>query len=170
MKTNTDDLSEQAYRRIEEHYRTNHRRLFQTYGRSMGSYHLGEEVVQEAYTRALQYNSGLSPETDIDMWMGLILRNCSLRARKVERAHGIVDYRETEEAVKPAAIPAILLGEVQERIRRKPEDVARILTLVLIEQYTPREAADVLPSSSGAIRVAVHRFREEIRKEFNWTI
>src|SRR3546814_14161868 len=46
---------EEAYKIIEYHYRNNFKNLISRYSRQFQSHSRAEDIVQEAYTRALQY-------------------------------------------------------------------------------------------------------------------
>jgi len=140
------------------------------YGRLMSNRHLGEEVVQEAYTNALQHWAFITPDLDMDKFIGTILRNCANSARNTEKLHGIVDRYETVETIASSAIPNILLGEIKDRIRKKPDNIVYILNLYLFEQYTNKEIAELVPETANNIRQIVHRFRTEIKNDYHWSI
>lgn len=160
----------EIYKVIEDHYRSNFTQLVRRFSRFLNSKARAEDIVQEAYTRALTYWKSLSPDISVNAWLRTILNNCIKDNFKTEMLHGMANYSETETISKPNAIPAIMLKQVVERIKAKPENIGRILSLFLLEQYRPIEIAQVVTEKVSNIRQIVSRFRKEIRKEFKWKI
>ena len=72
--------------------------------------------------------------------------------------------------VLPERIPAIILDRVMKKIESKPEQEANVLKLALVNQYRPGEISKLVELSAGAIRMIVHRFRQEIKDEYRWAI
>jgi len=74
---------DEAYKVIEDYYRKNFKRLVNISRGRAGSYHNAEDVVQEAFTRALKYHKSYNPAmTAFDAWFSRILDN-SLRSNSL---------------------------------------------------------------------------------------
>ena len=66
----------ETYALIEAHYRINYKYLVnRCRGPSRGK-HNGEDVVQEAYLRALKYWKAFKYEQDLNSWINGILKRC----------------------------------------------------------------------------------------------
>lgn len=165
---------EQTYTRIEQHYRDNYDRLVMLCNKYLHNMERAEDVVQEAYTRALTYwESVPNAEEEIYPWFQTILNNCIRENWKSERIQGmsenIEDFQE-EIQIKASGIPSIILSQVEKRIADTPENVQKILQLFFLQQFTTKEIAELVPETANNIRVIVHRFREGIKRDFRWVI
>ena len=56
--------------------------------------------------------------------------------------------------------------EVMEEINSQPEDLAYILHLALLQQFTSKEIEQIVDVKSGTIAMMVSRFRTDLRKKF----
>lgn len=161
------------YSRIEAHYRANFSRLTKFVYRFAGSFHNAEDIVQEAYTRALTFQHSAPTEDDsFGAWFNTILHNCIRDRWRIENLQGMSNGTEEveEQAIEPAVIPQIIYSQVVDRINKKPPALANILRLALVEQYTPMEIAQQVDATSNAVRQLVHNFRQEVRAEFRWVL
>src|SRR3546814_3055187 len=103
---------EEAYKIIEYHYRNNFKNLISRYSRQFQSHSRAEDIVQEAYTRALQYWNRYSPEQPFGAWFNGILLNCVKDNIREEAHQGAVEYPpEEEQTYRANAIPAIMLTQ-----------------------------------------------------------
>lgn len=164
---------EEVYKKIDAHYRKNYNAYVKRYTWRLGHEQArAEDVVQEAYVRALKYWDKLDSERPIDGWIIGIINTCVLANHNEENLHGMTDRPEglPDEAVKPVAIPAILIKQVVERINQRPPAVANILHLFLVEQYTDKDIEAMGLARAGNVRFIVHEFRKQIQKEFKWVI
>lgn len=161
------------YKRIEDHYREHRERLVSFCNKFLNNMDRAEDVVQEAYTRALTYWESVPDEPDEFVpWFQGILNNCIREDWKKEKAKGmsVLDENVDEIPIKSAAIPTIILKAVEDRIASKEDRVAKILSMHFIEGYTAKEIGEMVKDTPNAIRVMVHRFREEIKKDYRWVI
>lgn len=127
-----------------------------------------EDVVQEAYKRSIEYYSNAE---DFSKWFNTILSNCIRDKWRTELNHGMGITEEGEEIpVKPAAIPTIIYKEVEQRILSKPEPISTILRLFLLEQHRPKEIEQITNEKASLIRDTVFKFRQEIKRDYRWSI
>jgi RNA polymerase sigma factor (sigma-70 family) len=166
-----DEKQKEMYLLIESHYREQFERLVKVYTRYLGSKERAEDVIQEAYTRALAYYSSYDRARDFNKWFNSIIAAALRDNKRATIMHGMVDISEAEDVpVKASAIPSIMLDRVLQRINTKPEQEANVLKLALVQQYRPSEISSLVELSSGAIRMIVHRFRQEIKDEYRWVV
>lgn len=166
-------MQSDIYKRIENHFRENRERLVAFCNKFLNSHDRAEDVVQEAYTRALTYWESVPDEpAEFVPWFQTILNNCIREDWKKEKARGmsITDEEAEEIPVKSSALPTVILKAVEDRIDAKGESAARILRLHFIEGYTAKEISEMVDDTANAIRVMVHRFRQEIKKDYRWVI
>lgn len=169
----------EAYFIIEQHYRANFDNLVKKYNRFLHSIARAEDIVQEAYSRALKYWDA-SPsskkletyQTDFPSLFGTILNNCMKDNQRTEAQHGAVSESavEDEQVTKPSAIPAIIYEEVVQLIGGKSEGTSKVLHLFFVKQLNAKEVAQVMDMSPNAVRQEAWRFRREIRDLFRWSI
>lgn len=166
-----DEKRKQFYKKVESHYRENADRLVKMYGRFLSHTERAEDIIQEAYTRALTYWDAYDEEKPFDKWFNSVISSCLRDNKRVERMHGMVDITEAMDVpIKPAAIPTIILDQVMKRIETKDDTTASILKLTLLKHYRPGEVAELVQMTPNAIRQTVWRFREEIKKDFRWSL
>ena len=126
--------------------------------RRTGSTTLAEELAQETFyraTRAFLGWRGGSPAA----WLLAIARN--VLADEVRRGRRLVPLNEklAEEATERETTMA-----VEEALFRLPPSQRRLLELAYVDGYTHAEIAAMTGTSPGAIKTALWRAREEVRR------
>jgi RNA polymerase sigma factor (sigma-70 family) len=170
-KIMSEEKKAEFYNLVDKHYRENHDRLVKAYTRFIQHKERAEDVIQEAYLRALSFWEAYDPERPFDKWFNSIIASALRDNKRTETMHGMVDIKEAYDIpIKAAAIPAVILRQVTDRINTKGEQEAAILRLTLFDHYRPGEISQLVRLSSGAIRQIVHRFREEIKRDYKWSL
>lgn len=127
-----------------------------------------EDVVQDAFLRALERLDTLKRGQAFRPWFQRIVVNQALnvrRSRKVRRTEPI-----TETAPAPTRSPeaAAVDAETRERIRsamaRLPERQRVIVLLSELEGYTSKEIAEILEVPPGTVRWHLHQARAALRE------
>ena len=165
---------EEVYKLIEEHYRTNSKRLVKRFSGVGRSRHNSEDLVQEAYTRALQYWKSFnaekfSDENSFDKWFMRIVVNCMKDKIKEEKEHGAVSGVDVPADVRPNVLNRLIIEDVRKIIAKEAENIRYILTLFFFEQYKGAEIAEIVPESHSYIRLLIHNFRKHLRDEMRGT-
>lgn len=93
----------------------------------------------------------------------LMLQN---ERRRQRRGHALAERLRSELAAHPPVLRATehIGGEVTGALRRLSPDDRELLMLVGWDGLTPAQAAVVLGTSSGAVRVRLHRARHQLRR------
>ena len=156
---------EEVYKLIEEHYRVNFKRLVKRFSGVGRSRHNSEDLVQEAYTRALQYWKSFNIEKDFDKWFMRIVVNCMKDKIKEEKEHGAVSGIDVPADVRPNVLNRLIIEDVKKIIAKEAENIRYILTLFFFEQYRGVEIAEIVPESHSYIRLLIHNFRKRLRDE-----
>lgn len=154
------------YKIVEKHYRENYRRYVkQLIGRVVGKCPtLAEEVVQEAYTRAIQYLASYNKDKKpFDKWFRTILNN-ALRDHKKEEKGYVVSFDEVEDTND--YLPPIMNKEFIERafveIEKYNKQKQEVLILWFKYQYKPRDIEKLVGMSSTNIRKTISNFRKDL--------
>ncbi len=133
-----------------------------------------EDLVQEAYAKALKGFASFSPGTNFRAWMYRIVRNTFLSSRAGLRAAATVplDEEENEEAALPAISEtpeSLLLARAdQEMIRAALEQLPlpfrEIILLCDLEEMSYREIAAALGLPLGTVMSRLSRARAAMRE------
>lgn len=154
---------------LEEHYKAQYSALCQwvrRFGVPKGD---EEDVVQEAYARALQYLEAYDPAKSFDTWLQTILVNCcnthtaELRLQGASRA----DFDEEEWPVedKGIEIDHLEIERIHKKIEAKEEPVRSTLRLYFLYGYAPLDISYLVEGLSRVnIRVIIQRFKQEMRE------
>lgn len=130
-----------------------------------------EDLVQEAYLKALKGFSSFTPGTNFRAWMYRILRNTFLTSRSGLKANISFDDEENE-VPEPEAIgdpESLLLARVdQEQIRHALGRLAvsqrEIILLSDVEELTYKEIAETLGVPIGTVMSRLSRARRVLRE------
>jgi RNA polymerase sigma-70 factor (ECF subfamily) len=128
----------------------------------------GDDLVQAACIKALlrldQYESG----TRLDSWMFRIIRNIHIDAVRKRNREGRradsdeIDHVEDGRQGVRQVDDRLLLDRVRQGIAALPVDQRTIVTLVGIEGYTYKEAAEILDTPIGTVMSRLSRARAQL--------
>lgn len=155
---------------LTEFYITNQRDLHKRVASRAGGAYNAEDVVQEAFARALKYWGSFDPKRqELGAWFNSILNNALRQFMKEELISGTCDefHEEWHEGTRLHQTAAHTLRHVEEIIGEKPEPLRTLLDLYFIKGYKPRELVEVLDLKNQAIRFQIMQFRNELRTKFN---
>jgi RNA polymerase sigma factor (sigma-70 family) len=151
---------------IEEHYLLNRRMLVKRLSFKTGSIQDAEDVVQEAYCRALKYITSFNKEQSFENWFSRILRN-SIKEWEREKFNNPPTESLEEEALPPipdSNIQKRLLKSVEESIEEeKNEYIKEILKLYYIQGFKLAEIVQITNGNYTAVNNMVHRFKRGIK-------
>jgi RNA polymerase sigma-70 factor, ECF subfamily len=123
-----------------------------------GSYELAEDVVQEAFARALAHRRAFRGDSPLGAWVWRIALRVALDGRR--RARSVpapVEELLDLELVEPAHDP-----ELSEALRAMPPRRRLIFFLRYFVGFSYREIADVCGISEGTVAAAVARGRASV--------
>jgi RNA polymerase sigma-70 factor (ECF subfamily) len=140
------------------------RRFAFTLARDM---HEADDLVQQACEKALLNQSQWQPGTRMDSWLYRIIQNLHIdalrkRSRQGEQAADFVldeldDARSTDLPEREN-----MLNKLSELIGRLPEEQRSVMLLVSVEEYSYREAAELLGIPVGTVMSRLARARTRI--------
>lgn len=153
-----------AYDLIELHYRKHKRRLVQRYTRFAGTSEDAEDVVQEAYTRALTYHKSLTDPSFFEQWFSRILKNSFntfLNAKRGQPTE-ILDEEELE-GIDCPCYNQVFLKQIKEDIDDYDEDAIEVLRLYFNHGYSPRNIRKIVSIKYKLIENIIYRFKYNTR-------
>lgn len=152
---------------VEEHYVKNFNRLVNRLQFPAGSIHAAEDILHDAYERALKYASSFSGEK-FDRWFHTIIKNALRDYKKAEK--GITDSVEVDEYDHVGAhcegYSNKIWEELEELISRKSEDHSEVLRLYFYQGYTYKDISNVTNNTYFNAYRIVERFKEELVKRY----
>ena len=152
---------------IEAHYRKNYKHLVnRMVGRvTNNSYHIAEEVVQEAYFLAMKHWKAFNPERgEFGPWFNRILNNAANRSLREEQGTNLsLDNEDMD--LEPflldseVDIPKDVVLLVQKAIREQPDDKSEVLHMFFNLGMRTREIEECTGYGHSNIRQIIRRFR-----------
>ncbi len=159
---------------MENHYRTNYNKLVKYMRYRVGNYSSGvaDEVVQEAYVRALKYFKRYNPKrAPFEKWFNSILNNVLNQVKNEERSRGVSyemdaveDYQllPVELTVLPKEKQSRFRIGLSETISLEKERDRVILGMFFFDGFRSREIAEFLVINHNTVRQVINRFREKL--------
>ncbi len=129
-----------------------------------------QDVVQEAFARALHYQSGYNPEAGtLAKWFNIILFRAAIEFKKDERLGGMSTEVKEKDCITEAEFGEDnkLVEEITKEVEGLKGANKQICYLYFIKQYKPREITQVTGICGNSVRTAVKRFLQYIRGKYS---
>jgi RNA polymerase sigma-70 factor (ECF subfamily) len=134
-----------------------------------------QDLVQEAYLRALRYQHSYQPGTNMKAWLFAIMRNLFWDRFKGTRKDNVslddtgdfVLYEKLrDEGAKPEAdvLDNMAATEVVAAVEKLPPLHREVVLLVDVEGFSYKDAADTLGVPIGTVMSRLHRARQQLQK------
>lgn len=150
---------------VDQHYRKYYDRLVRSLWRVVGPDN-AEDVVQEAYARALKYWSSFDADVStFPTWFSTILKNATsdnLSSRRGAPAQLEIHDHMKVLGASGGAFEQARLSDIADRLGLEAPEAKKAITMVLIEGYTSQEAAEVCDLTPTNVRKVVERFRKKL--------
>lgn len=152
---------------VEEHYRRNFKGLvkYMTKRVPHNSTHLAEEVVHEAYARALKHWKAYNPEIGkFSSWFNNILNN-SLNRCLSDEAGMFLSFDDDDQDLEPFVIdydpdiPQDIVIRIKKSIDEQPVERSEVLRMFFLLGMKTREIEECVELSHNNIRKIIQRFR-----------
>lgn len=133
-----------------------------------GSPQGGEDVVMEAFARALKYQNSFNRD-NIEAWFNTIMVNALRDYQREQRMNGMTtEFLEEHEAVGFDKVEdKNLVAKLEQQIAAYQEPSQTILRLMFLQGYKAHEVIQVVPhTNANAVRVMAHRFRKDMFDKF----
>lgn len=130
-----------------------------------------EDIVQETYLRAWKYFASFDEGSNCRAWLFRIMFNViNLRtgkqAKLLESPLEDEDRVEYEQSNVIAFDPLKKLegGEVLDATKKLSKEHRSVLWLIVVEEFSYKEAAEILDLPIGTVMSRLHRARRDLRK------
>ncbi len=152
---------------ITQHYLGNYTRLVKTAVRRVpnNSQALAEEVVQEAYARALKYFRAYDEKSDFNKWFNGIFRNAVNDCRTAEKEHGCTfEYNENLHDLEPISRYQSDLWDTTMKSIAKIENERdrNIMVHYYMSGFSSREISEYTGINHNTVRVIILRHKEKM--------
>ncbi|GAC1657007.1 MAG: sigma-70 family RNA polymerase sigma factor [Candidatus Dormibacteraceae bacterium] len=136
-----------------------------------------QDLVQDAYARALRYQHSYQPGTNMKAWLFAIMRNLYWdRFQKSQREgvsiedigeFALYDRMRDDLGEGPEAevLDKIAKGEVVEAIEKLSPLHREVVVLVDVEGFAYKDAAQILGVPIGTVMSRLHRARQQLQKD-----
>lgn len=153
---------------ITQHYLENYIRLVKTAVRRVpnNSQALAEEVVQEAYARAVKYFRAYNENIEFDKWFNGIFRNAVNDCRTAESEHGCTfEYDDNVENI--LSLEQTLQGELWDATMKMiykldNERDKEILSMCYMYGFTSKDIAEYVGMKHSTVRQIITRFKAKL--------
>ncbi len=153
--------------RIEEHYRVNRNRIVKRYTKFAGTKEAAEDIVQEAYYRALRYKDSYNSDSKFETWFSRILKNVLNHYKNVEKGGSYEEFdEEVVEGIEFCGYNRVLLEQIRNEIFSYGDDSQEVLSLYFKWGYSPREISQIVDMKYKAIEQSIYRFKVSIREKY----
>ncbi len=124
-----------------------------------------EDLVQEAYLKALRGFDSFRAGSNIRAWMFRILRNTFLTSRSGLRAESL-DEQEMMDAATPESqfFRRVDAQSLRRAIEQLPVEFREVLLLCDVEEMSYKEIAEMLSIPMGTVTSRLIRARQKVRK------
>lgn len=160
------------YLLIEDHYRANAASIAKNIAYRAGGREDAEDIVQEAYCRALKYIHAFNPnEFEFQRWFSRLFSNVwkDAIAEKYQRGRP-QELDETHEQFIcnnfKSNAPQLMELIYDEILATENEDHREVLTLYLIYGYQLKEVAEITDIRSGTVNQILFRFKDGLKKTY----
>jgi len=152
-------------------FERHHARIYNFCHRMTGSQAASEDLVQEAFMRALKYRQTFRGDAEFLPWLYRLARNvCNDYFQKSQRFPVTVEDLSEEVSSDPSALDAAQQREqvclLRQALLRLPVERREVLILSRFEFRNYEEIAQLLGCSVGAVKVRVHRAMNQLRETY----
>jgi RNA polymerase sigma factor (sigma-70 family) len=151
---------------LEKYYKENFEALKKKIRNRAGTQWNAEDVVQEAFARAIKYWDSFDPEVGrLDGWFGILLSNTLKDYMKSDRLLGMA-YEIDEDKIDPVLVDWDELTkdrDIDTLLADKNGFRKEVLTLALKYNYTTKEIAQITDGNKHTISQYLWEFKQELK-------
>ena len=153
-------------------FERHHERIYNFCLRMTGSPAASEDLVQEAFMRALKYRQTFRGDADFLPWLYRLARNvCNDHFHKNQRfpitGQNLVEGISPDPSALDAAQQREQVCLLRQALLRLPVERREVLILSRFEFRHYDEIAELLGCSVGAVKVRVHRAMNQLRDTYS---
>jgi len=153
------------YPEIENFYSENFELLVKRYHNRAGSKTNAEDVVQEAFSRAMKYYKTFQEsKKEFGAWFNTIANNALRDFKNQEKRMGMsVEFNEEDWGLGLSLTDEVLKDRIRQKIADKDGQQQEILTLHFEKQYMPKEISEQMDVPHRTVVTTIVRFTREIK-------
>lgn len=147
------------------YFKSEYEKLCKKVARRAGSPENAEDVVQEAFYRAIKYWNSFDPEKKaLGAWFNTILSNACKDKKREDMMLGMCLEFEDDmlDGVEMSQTDHDTVKKIKAYIRSKPEPLSEVLILYFEHGYKPREIVEILDVDNKFVRQSVWRFKGDV--------
>lgn len=155
---------------IQLYYQENYKPLVKKMYSRFGSVEDAEDIVQEAFSRAIKYYPSFDPEKckQFENWFNSILKNVAKKFMNDKKLGGLSkpldDATDEIEPVIVDYLRSVTSKELYKFIKDRSEEDRHILRLNIIYGYTPSEIEILTPYTNRKIRDTLYKFSVDMQE------
>lgn len=162
------NAEDEVYQQVCDLYEKNFRKYISRVSPRVGGRGNAEDVVQEAFCRALNYCDTLTEGEPIEPWFNTILNNSTRDFKKQEVFEGMATEDEEESTtLEDLELREDVVTMVLQEISDTREPKRTVFTGYFILGRTPGEIAKYSPMSKQEISSACLRFKKKLQRLAN---
>lgn len=152
---------------LEDYYKANRERLVKKIARRGGSPDIAEDIVQEAFYRALKYADSFDPTQPFEGWFTRILNN-SLKAYKNAEKRGSYEQFDEEDVdgTDCRMFNQQLWEQIRQEINQYNDEHYEVLNLYFEHGYKPRDICKVVDMKYKNVETVLQRFKRNIKDTY----
>jgi RNA polymerase sigma factor (sigma-70 family) len=126
----------------------------------------GEDVVQDAYERAMKYYDDTNPPLNFEHWFARILYTAMLDHKRKAFGQSLENEEDQYEGIPCQQYDGELVKQIYDFIETKPEDIRYSLYLHFKYGYSAVDIHNIVGGPYIATAKRISRFREELKERF----
>lgn len=152
------------FNKIEELYNKQANTYVKRFTRSTGSEAIAQDIVHDAFERAMKYYDAYDEQQEIERWFSLILRNSYRDFMKTERGQPTELFDEFDvQGSDCDGLIRRIWDEVTTLIEESNPVHVEILTLHYLKEYTITDISRFTNNSLSNTAQVVSRFRKKVK-------
>jgi RNA polymerase sigma factor (sigma-70 family) len=154
---------------LEEFYIAERENLLRRLNYGAGTPEAAEDVLQEAFVRALTYWDTFDPANkELGAWFSTILKNSLRDFKRDEWLFGMgEEFDEEQYDPQEMAIPeGELIKQIYEMVDDKADHQREILLLYFEKNYSPKDIYNITGQKVKTIKQIIWRFTVEVKEKY----
>jgi len=159
------------------HYTKNKGTLMNKIKRRVFDHQDAEDVLMDAFVKAISYQHAYDPKQEVGKWFNTILNNAirDYRTKFLKEKSGAnhnANYEFDETLEEMAVIDHNLeidwatLEAIKQEIADRIGTTNTALRMYFLDGYEPKDIAGLTDTTSAVVRSIIHRFKQEMRKKY----
>lgn len=131
--------------------------------------YLAEDIVQEAFARALDYSDSYNPKiATVETWLKSILYIAGIDHARTEINRGMTREVNEKDLIIEVDLGKVnkMLNEVEREIAELEGEQRHICYLYFIRGYKPREIVEATGAKNQTVRTLIYRLAERLREKY----